>query len=149
MHPLLAEEKASGKRHGGLPGELIRSPPLSSMSRSKDYERENSIEDEDEEEAPPLRPNCIDRSPKCKLWAAEDQCRSNVGYLYENCLVSCGGCDAEYEKDVTENVILQFGQRMPTVGLGTAGLGEDTERIVAVALKEGYRRLDSAQAREW
>ena len=38
---------------------------------------------------------------------------------------------------------------MPTVGLGTAGLGDDTARSVFAALQKGYRRVDSAQAREW
>lgn len=148
MHPLLHEERAGGRGRGTLPGEEVYSPP-SPLTRSKE---ETEIEDSQaEEEGPPLRPGCRDRSPKCKLWASEGQCGTNVGYMYENCLSSCqpGGCDAVYLHNVTESVTLRSGQRMPTVGFGTAALGEDTERIVAMALKEGYRRLDSAQAREW
>jgi diketogulonate reductase-like aldo/keto reductase len=38
---------------------------------------------------------------------------------------------------------------MPSIGLGTAGLGEATGEVVEQALSLGYRRIDSAQAREW
>ena len=42
-------------------------------------------------------------------------------------------------------VMLNNGIMMPTIGFGTAGLGEGTEAAVAEALKAGYRHLDSAQ----
>lgn len=46
-------------------------------------------------------------------------------------------------------VVLSNGVKMPRVGFGTAGLGEDTKVAVTIALATGYRLLDSAQAREW
>jgi hypothetical protein len=41
------------------------------------------------------------------------------------------------------------GLLMPTVGLGTAGLGDKTEAAVRSALRVGYRAIDTAQAPEW
>lgn len=38
---------------------------------------------------------------------------------------------------------------MPSIGLGTAGLAETTGEVVELALSLGYRKIDSAQAREW
>eukprot|EP01034_Spumella_vulgaris_P024710 gene24710-31084_t len=38
---------------------------------------------------------------------------------------------------------------MPTVGLGTAGLGSGTEDVVNRALDYGVRMVDTAQAAEW
>jgi diketogulonate reductase-like aldo/keto reductase len=39
--------------------------------------------------------------------------------------------------------------RMPRIGLGTAGLGHDTASAVQFALDAGYRMFDTAQADEW
>eukprot|EP00245_Coleochaete_scutata_P006127 TRINITY_DN20287_c0_g1_i1.p1 TRINITY_DN20287_c0_g1~~TRINITY_DN20287_c0_g1_i1.p1 ORF type:complete len:362 (-),score=65.58 TRINITY_DN20287_c0_g1_i1:48-1133(-) len=44
---------------------------------------------------------------------------------------------------------LANGAMIPSIGFGTAGLGDDTKQAVTWALKAGYRLLDSAQAREW
>lgn len=44
---------------------------------------------------------------------------------------------------------LSNGWEMPIVGFGTAGLGEHTQQAVEWALDEGYRHVDSAQARAW
>ncbi len=41
--------------------------------------------------------------------------------------------------------MLNNGVMMPTIGFGTAGLGERTEAAVAAAVKAGYRHFDSAQ----
>lgn len=38
---------------------------------------------------------------------------------------------------------------LPRVGFGTAGLGSRTSDAVCDALREGYRLIDTAQAREW
>ena len=45
--------------------------------------------------------------------------------------------------------MLNNGVMMPTVGFGTAGLGDQTAAAVKAALLAGYRHLDSAQSREW
>ena len=42
-------------------------------------------------------------------------------------------------------VQLNNGRLMPTVGFGTAGLGDDTSQAVQGALETGYRLFDSAQ----
>ena len=41
------------------------------------------------------------------------------------------------------------GLHIPRLGLGTAGLGEDTSLITATALESGVRLIDTAQAPEW
>ncbi|XP_048580544.1 uncharacterized protein LOC5518642 isoform X4 [Nematostella vectensis] len=43
--------------------------------------------------------------------------------------------------------ILASGYKMPMLGFGTAGLFEDAQKSIVVALKEGYRMIDTAQAR--
>ena len=69
--------------------------------------------------------------------------------MFQSCLASCGGCDMTYKHAIPSSIELRYGQKMPTLGFGTAGLGGRTKEIVEMALKEGYRRIDSAQAREW
>jgi diketogulonate reductase-like aldo/keto reductase len=69
--------------------------------------------------------------------------------MFSECLASCGGCDVSYKHAVPQTVELRYRQKMPTLGFGTAGLGGKTKDIVEIALKEGYRRIDTAQATEW
>jgi diketogulonate reductase-like aldo/keto reductase len=98
---------------------------------------------------PSLRPGCADESPHCEEWAADGNCRKNPAHMFTECLASCGGCDASYKHAIPQSIELRYRQKMPTIGFGTAGLGAKTKEIVEMALKEGYRRIDSAQAREW
>ena len=44
---------------------------------------------------------------------------------------------------------LSNGLPFPAVSFGTAGLGSRTETVVGMALAEGFRGLDTAQAKEW
>ncbi len=46
-------------------------------------------------------------------------------------------------------VSLPHGPPMPQLGLGTAGLFSDTQRVVSEGLKRGLYLVDSAQAQEW
>ena len=46
-------------------------------------------------------------------------------------------------------VILNTGAAMPTLGFGTAGLGDATRDAVRAALRVGYRLLDTSGATEW
>ncbi|DBB00496.1 TPA: hypothetical protein ACH3X3_002201 [Trebouxia sp. C0006] len=48
-----------------------------------------------------------------------------------------------------EHVRLSNGIMMPSIGFGTAGLGEDTGQAVKEALLAGYALFDTAQAPEW
>lgn len=46
-------------------------------------------------------------------------------------------------------VMLNNGLLMPSVGFGTAGLGESTANAVEQALRAGFRHIDTAEARDW
>jgi len=50
---------------------------------------------------------------------------------------------------VPETTTLLFGNQMPRVGFGTAGLGEQTLKSVQQAIQAGYRKFDTAEAKEW
>eukprot|EP00216_Chloropicon_sp_CCMP2111_P001031 CAMPEP_0198234004 /NCGR_PEP_ID=MMETSP1446-20131203/93_1 /TAXON_ID=1461542 ORGANISM="Unidentified sp, Strain CCMP2111" /NCGR_SAMPLE_ID=MMETSP1446 /ASSEMBLY_ACC=CAM_ASM_001112 /LENGTH=143 /DNA_ID=CAMNT_0043914725 /DNA_START=242 /DNA_END=670 /DNA_ORIENTATION=- len=56
------------------------------------------------------------------------------------------GADAVYAfvDDIMPLALLQSGDRMPLVGLGTAGAAE-TSQAVAVAIRSGYRHIDCAE----
>ncbi len=45
--------------------------------------------------------------------------------------------------------MLNNGLLMPSVGFGTAGLGESTANAVEQALRAGFRHIDTAEARDW
>lgn len=47
------------------------------------------------------------------------------------------------------SIPLSHGLHLPMLGLGTAGLREDTPNIVFQALAAGVRMIDTAQATEW
>lgn len=169
MHTLVLEEQT---RNGGreiLPGNdhnHDHAPrhknnnddalPLNTEVTAEEVEGDNSEDSFIEKHkirrksAPPsLRPSCADTSPDCLQWASDGQCRTNPSYMFSNCLSSCGGCDITYKHAIPHSIELRYGQKMPTLGFGTAGLGGRTKEIVEMALKEGYRKIDSAQAREW
>lgn len=57
-------------------------------------------------------------------------------------------CGAE-DPDGFSQPVPTAGLRMAAVGMGTAGLQAETERVVCVGLREGFRLFDTAQAREW
>lgn len=96
--------------------------------------------------AKPL-PTCHDSSVECSTWFSNGECDRNPGYMYHTCPYACGGC---LVSPVSHFVTLpQSNVQMPTLGFGTAGMGDKTASAVETALKMGYRRIDSAQAREW
>ncbi|KAL6769178.1 hypothetical protein ACKKBF_B17780 [Auxenochlorella protothecoides x Auxenochlorella symbiontica] len=98
---------------------------------------------------PFLLPRCADGNAQCDAWHGMGECVRNPGYMYYNCPRSCLVCNVTYLDTVPEQVEIAPGVWMPTVGFGTAGLGDATAEAVASALANGYRLLDSAQAREW
>jgi len=54
--------------------------------------------------APTNNMDCIDENVRCAGWAADDQCVSNPGYMFENCKLSCNACQSEednYEQPTT------------------------------------------------
>jgi len=54
--------------------------------------------------APTNNMDCIDENVRCAGWAADDQCSSNPGYMFENCKLSCNACQSEednYEQPTT------------------------------------------------
>ena len=95
------------------------------------------------------RPNCQDYSDGCPVWAGNGECNTNPKYMLEHCAASCGVCEPVYLHNVGRQVELRPGVMMPVVGFGTAGLGDYTKEAVLAALKAGYRKIDSAEAREW
>jgi len=51
------------------------------------------------------------------------------------------------DENFAEKIVkLSTGYEIPLIGFGTAGLFEKTEEMVKVALEQGYRMIDSAQA---
>jgi ShK domain-like len=92
---------------------------------------------------------CIDTSPECSAWAASGACLDNAEYMAKTCPDVCSYCEQTYTQQPPHWVALWNGLLMPTVGLGTAGLGTGAAAAVEQALRVGYRMLDSAQAREW
>lgn len=69
--------------------------------------------------------------------------------MADKCPLVCGMCGKPYTQDPPDWVRLWNGLLMPTIGFGTAGLGSGAAAAVSAALDEGYRLIDSAQAREW
>jgi diketogulonate reductase-like aldo/keto reductase len=69
--------------------------------------------------------------------------------MVDNCPEACHFCGAMYDPQPPHWVALWNGLLMPTVGLGTAGLGDETEDAVRAALQLGFRSIDTAQAPEW
>jgi len=49
----------------------------------------------------------------------------------------------------TGTVELANGVAFPVVGFGSAGLGKNTQSAVLSAIAEGFKAVDTAQAREW
>lgn len=165
MHTLMLEERAHNDGREVLPGNdhhlagdkktIMKTLPI------KNKRIEAAVEKEEDKSSlglpesiktsftPLLRPGCADKSPDCLKWAADGNCRKNPAHMFTECLASCGGCDAAYKHAIPQSIELRYRQKMPTLGFGTAGLGTKTKEIVEIALKEGYRRIDSAQAREW
>lgn len=108
-----------------------------------------------QQESPAARavPSCTDHlGTDCVQWASRGECDSNPAFMLDSCPLSCGGCPASLRPNVQPLVQLVVGNAslaMPAVGFGTAGLGDGTAAVVAEALKAGYHKLDTAQAREW
>lgn len=92
---------------------------------------------------------CTDLSPSCVGWAKAGECEKNPGYMKESCSLSCNSCGEVYIAKPLTSVMLGNGRMMPTVGFGTAGLGDETFSAVTYALRAGYKHFDSAQGREW
>jgi hypothetical protein len=94
---------------------------------------------------------CKDKRTKkeCHAWSLEAQCLKNPGFMQTACPKTCNFCGVLYDPQPPHWVALWNGLLMPTLGFGTAGLGEGTERAVSMALRLGVRSLDSAQARAW
>jgi hypothetical protein len=94
---------------------------------------------------------CQDMFPEdCPKRAALGECHAaHPGFMYDRCLAACGGCVGRFTHNVPRQVQLKPGVIMPVIGLGTAGIGGNTAKVVKDALRIGYRRIDSAQAREW
>lgn len=104
----------------------------------------------DQKSADHILPVCSDaEGHRCQAWADSGECEKNPGSMYYSCLSSCGGCERKYVHSVSRHVELQPGLVIPSIGFGTAGLGEQTTAAVLAALDAGYRRIDTAQAREW
>lgn len=83
------------------------------------------------------------------LWCVHGACRSNSGYMLDQCQHSCKLCTRYYESEPPMFTTLWNGLLLRTVGFGTAGLGADTEEAVLQALEAGYTHIDSAQGRQW
>ncbi|KAL6746302.1 NADP-dependent oxidoreductase domain-containing protein [Haematococcus lacustris] len=113
--------------------------------------------------APPSLP-CVDQEKACSGWASMGECAHNKGFMEISCRLACGLCSAAATAEPAvplssspfwffpqplAQVQLNNGRLMPSLGFGTAGLGEGTQAAVAEALAAGYRHVDSAQAREW
>lgn len=58
-------------------------------------------------------------------------------------------CTVWWLLHIAVQVQLNNGVFMPTIGFGSAALGDSTGEAVAQALRVGYTHIDSAQAREW
>ncbi|KDD74519.1 aldo/keto reductase, partial [Helicosporidium sp. ATCC 50920] len=98
---------------------------------------------------PFLLPNCKNVDAECDTWRSQGECEANPGYMSYNCMLACGVCHTAYLHAIPRSLPIAEGVWMPTIGFGTAALGDRTADAVESALKAGYRLLDSAQAREW
>lgn len=97
-------------------------------------------------------PRCKNAYPKCSTWQGERECKTNPSFMYFHCLQSCGGCNRTYLYNVSHYVQLSSSPSkivVPRIGFGTAGLGNSTHKVVLQALDAGYRRFDTAEAKEW
>ncbi|KAL0022280.1 hypothetical protein WJX79_002742 [Trebouxia sp. C0005] len=95
----------------------------------------------------PINPTtCLDEDRSCVTWAAQGECLSNPAFMLKTCKQACGVC--QHAVPVGHQVRLSNGIMMPSVGFGTAGLGEHTDQAVKEALLAGYALIDTAQAPE-
>ena len=92
---------------------------------------------------------CRDERAECSDWAAGGSCKANADFMARTCPLACNMCTHAYDHEPPHAVALWNGLFMPTTGFGTAGLGERAAETVSMALKQGVRLLDSAQAPEW
>lgn len=69
--------------------------------------------------------------------------------MYYNCGGACAVCNVTYLhwNEVTQKREIAPGVWMPSVGFGTAGLGDYTRDVVVAAIRAGYRGVDSAEVR--
>ncbi len=61
------------------------------------------------------------------------------------CVMTHGRCCLLHQSRLTLQVRLSNGIMMPSVGFGTAGLGQHTGQAAAEALLAGYALFDTAQ----
>lgn len=92
--------------------------------------------------------NCHDTDKRCHLWYRDGECDHNIGFMLSACTQSCNACPL-FMHNVPQTTTLLFGNQMPRVGFGTAGLGEGTLKAVQHAIQAGYRKFDTAEAKEW
>lgn len=92
---------------------------------------------------------CEDKNAECSSWASDWQCLTNAHYMTQECPQACGVCGIMFDPQPPLFVALWNGLLMPTVGFGTAGLGNDGGDAVEMAIHAGITMVDSAQAREW
>lgn len=93
--------------------------------------------------------NCHDTDKRCHVWHQDGECDRNVGFMLSACRQSCNAC-LLFMHNVPETVKLLSGREMPRIGFGTAGLGQkETLRAVQQAIQVGYRKFDTAEAKEW
>jgi hypothetical protein len=85
-------------------------------------------------------------SPFCGLVCAADAQVGGPSPTTEAAVASGGNtCVA----DADGTFLLSNGLAFPAVSFGSAGLGRRTEDVVGLALIEGFRAIDTAQASEW
>jgi hypothetical protein len=92
---------------------------------------------------------CADRDPQCAGWARKGRCDLEPYIMYDKCSRSCGVCPPPYLRQVPDDVVLPGNVTMPRVGFGTAGLGNATAAVVGAAIRAGFRKIDTAEAKEW
>ncbi|KAL0046889.1 hypothetical protein WJX82_000971 [Trebouxia sp. C0006] len=91
--------------------------------------------------------SCLDEDISCVTWEGQGECLTNPAFMLKACRQACGACQPAVP--IKHQVRLSNGIMMPSVGFGTAGLGEHTGQAVKEALLAGYALFDTAQAPEW
>ena len=81
----------------------------------------------------------------CRGWAGTGQCDSNPDFMLAYCPQSCQACHVLRVSQVPRYRVLNNGYLLPSVGFGTAALGQRTADAVTEALLAGYRMFDTAE----
>lgn len=128
----------------------------------EDDDDDDVTEEEDEEEVMPLQEGCTDQHELCSFWAEKGECKSNPGYMENNCPVSCGTCkkverkltasssvntNLAYPDDVDPEVALQTMEQSTAFGLKQVASGVDMKAtLIRIVESANYMKDAKTQS---